>query len=547
MNFKERWRIAGIIATQMRFDGFLESNPSNVARIKEDPQKISRSIKSASKINSLMSTFMIALLATLTIGAAGFGGSVGELNVRLAIGFSFFMALAFVLIFFLNLTTSTGFFTSGAMKLPSILPLSRKDLENLAILAFARVFIAPAVLTVTVFPVACLILFGPLAGLVTFIGCLATVSISLRSLIGFSRWFQVKIHSSGESKLGTIVRMAATIGLVVGIMSIYMLASYVVYIVEAVIVFAESFGGTYLALSLLFPFSFGFLASAVTPGVMFTDWIIPLSSAGMSCLYALIAFVFYRQSGRLLRSLAIAGISTGRTGPLREVNIGIRAPLMAVIRKDMKMATRSVGSAVVFAIPIFLVLMLYPMIAGWSSDGPLRSLTALIAVAYANLFGGLTVVSVMMFDTQGASIHEGLPLSSRLVLRGKTAISIIPYTMTMILVAFLLSLFNPITALIILIPIIAIPLGYAVPMSVGAAMYRYKGDGRAVAINLTSDQKMALLAGFVGAVVGLGPLVCFGVTMLTTGSQIYSLAVQALGTLAMVIMAHYRIPKLLKD
>ncbi len=547
MNFKERWRIAGIIATQMRFDGFLESNPGNVARIKEDPQRISRSVKSASRINSLMSAFMIVLLATLTVGAAGFGGSVGELNVRLAIGFSFFMALAFVLIFFLNLTTTTGFFTSGAMKLPSSLPLSRKDLENLAILAFARVFIAPAVLTATLFPVACLILFGPLAGLVTFIGCLATVSISLRSLIGFSRWFQVKIHSSGESKLGTIVRMAATIGLVVGIMSIYMLASYVVYIVEAVIVFAESFGGTYLVLSLLFPFSFGFLASAVSPGVVFTDWIIPLSSAGMSCLYALIALVFYRQSGRLLRSLAIGGVSTGKTGLLKEIGIETRTPLMAVIRKDVKMATKSVGSAIVFAFPIFLVVMLYPMIAGWSDEGHLRSITALTAVAYANLFAGLTVVSVMMFDTQGASIHEGLPLSSRLVLRGKTAISVIPYMMTMILVAILLSLFNPITPLVVLIPIIAIPLGYAVPMSVGAALYRYKGDGRAVAINLTSDQKMGLLAGFVGAVVGLGPLVCFGITMLLTGSQVYSLIAQMLCTLALVIIAHYRLPRLLRD
>jgi len=547
VNFKERWRIAGIIATQMRFDGFLEGNPGNVARIKEDPQRISRSIKSASKINSLMSTFMIALLATLTIGAAGFGGSVGEFNVRLAVGFSFFMALAFVLIFFLNLTTTTGFFTSGAMKLPSILPLGQKDLENLAILAFTRVFIAPAILTVTVFPAACLVLFGPLTGLVTFIGCLATVSISLRSLIGFSRWFQVKTHSSGESKLGTIVRMAATIGLVVGIMSVYMLASYVYYIVEAVIVFAEAFSGTYLVLSLVFPFSFGFLASSVTPGAIFTDWMIPLSSAGMSLLYALIALVFYRQSGRLLRSLAIGGISTGRTGPLREISIETRAPLLAVIRKDIKMATKSVGSAIVFAIPIFLAVMLYPMIAGWSVEGHLRSITALTAVAYANLFSGLTVVSVMMFDTQGASIHEGLPLSSRLVLRGKTAISIIPYTITMILLAFLLPLFNPITPLVALIPIIAIPLGYAVPMSVGAAVYRYKGDGRAVAINLTSDQKVGMLAGFVGAVVGLGPLVCFGISMLLTGSQVYSLIAQILCTLALVITAHYQIPKLLKD
>jgi hypothetical protein len=117
----------------------------------------------------------------------------------------------------------------------------------------------------------------------------------------------------------------------------------------------------------------------------------------------------------------------------------------------------------------------------------------------------------------------------------------------MILVALLLSLFNPITPLVILIPIVAIPLGYAVPMSVGAAMYRYKGDGRAVAINLASDQRMALIAGFVGAIIGVGPLLGFGITMIMTGSQIFSLSAQALVTLGMVLMAHFQIPKLLKD
>ncbi|MFW9961465.1 MAG: hypothetical protein ACFFDV_10620 [Candidatus Thorarchaeota archaeon] len=547
MNFRERWRLAGIIATQMRFDGFLKNNPGNVARIKENPEKISKTIRSSSRVNSIMSAFMIIMLTVLTIGVTGFDTSIGTLNVRLAVGFSFFMVLAFVLIFFLNLTTTTGFFTSGAMKLPSILPLSKKDLENLAIFAFARVFIAPAVLTVTLFPTACLILFGPLAGFVAFIGCFATISVSLRSLIGFSRWFETKMLSSDESRLGTVVRMAATIGLVVGIMSIYMIASYIPYIVQGVIMFAENFSGTYLVLSVLFPFSFGFLASAVTPGVAFQDLMIPLVSAGMSLLYGSIALLFFRQSGKLLRGLALGGISTGRTGPLREISIETRTPIMAIIRKDMKMATKSVGSAIVFAIPVFLMIMLYPMISGWARDGPLRSITALTAVAYANLFGGLTVVSVMMFDTQGASIHEGLPLSSRLVLRGKTAISIIPYTMTMLFVAILLSLFNPITPLVILIPILAIPLGYVVPMSVGAAMYRYRGDGRAVAINMASDQRMALIAGFVGAVIGLGPLLCFGITMLFTGSQIFSLSAQLVGTLALVIVAHTQIPRLLKD
>ncbi|MHA1909666.1 MAG: hypothetical protein ACW98Y_20370 [Candidatus Thorarchaeota archaeon] len=545
MKFGERWRIAGIIATQMRFDGFLENNPSNVARIKENPEKISRSIRSASRMNSIMSAMMIILLAGMTIGVTGFDVGIGDLNVRLAIGFSFFLLLSFVLMFFLNLTTTTGFFTSGAMKLPSILPISRQELESLAVLAFTRVFIAPAILTLTIFPIASFFLFGAVAGLVAFVGCLANVSVSMRALIGFSRWYQEKTHSTDESRLGTIVRMAATIGLVVGIMSIYMLASYLPFIVEGVLIFAETFSQAYLVLSVVFPFSYGFFVSTVTPGVTFVDPLIPLAAAVMSLVYGVVAVIFFRQSGNLLRGLTYGGASKGRLGPIREIGIETKKPLMAVIRKDMKLATKSIGSAFVFAIPIFLIMMMYPMIANWGP--PTRSMTALTASAYANLFSGISVVSIMMFDSQGASIHEGLPLSSRLILKGKTAISIIPYIVTMILLALLIAMFDPITPLVILIPLIAIPMGYAVPMSVGAAMYRFRGGGRAVAINITADQRMGLLAGAVGAIVGLGPLLGFGFAMMLTGSQIMSLGTQALLTLLMVLVARYQIPKFLKD
>jgi hypothetical protein len=545
VKFGERWRIAGIIATQMRFDGFLENNPSNVARIKENPEKISRSIRSASRMNSIMSAMMIILLAGMTIGVTGFDVGIGDLNVRLAIGFSFFLLLSFVLMFFLNLTTTTGFFTSGAMKLPSILPISRQELESLAVLAFTRVFIAPAILTLTIFPIASFFLFGAVAGLVAFVGCLANVSVSMRALIGFSRWYQEKTHSTDESRLGTIVRMAATIGLVVGIMSIYMLASYLPFIVEGVLIFAETFSQAYLVLSVVFPFSYGFFVSTVTPGVTFVDPLIPLAAAVMSLVYGVVAVIFFRQSGNLLRGLTYGGASKGRLGPIREIGIETKKPLMAVIRKDMKLATKSIGSAFVFAIPIFLIMMMYPMIANWGP--PTRSMTALTASAYANLFSGISVVSIMMFDSQGASIHEGLPLSSRLILKGKTAISIIPYIVTMILLALLIAMFDPITPLVILIPLIAIPMGYAVPMSVGAAMYRFRGGGRAVAINITADQRMGLLAGAVGAIVGLGPLLGFGFAMMLTGSQIMSLGTQALLTLLMVLVARYQIPKFLKD
>ena len=106
---------------------------------------------------------------------------------------------------------------------------------------------------------------------------------------------------------------------------------------------------------------------------------------------------------------------------------------------------------------------------------------------------------------------------------------------------------NPITPLILLIPIIQIPCGYIVGMAVGATIFRIRGGGRAVAINVASDQAMGLLSGAVGALVGIAPLVAYGAVMLITGLQIASLLSQAIIVAVLAAVIWKYVPKLLKD
>ena len=39
MKFRERWKLAGTISSEIRFKGYLDANPSNLARIKEEPER----------------------------------------------------------------------------------------------------------------------------------------------------------------------------------------------------------------------------------------------------------------------------------------------------------------------------------------------------------------------------------------------------------------------------------------------------------------------------------------------------------------------------
>jgi predicted permease len=495
-----------------------------------------------------MTGFILILIAVISLAASAFDTEIGSPDARLAVGFAVYLTLSFVVVFFLNLTTTSGLFSSGAMRLPSTLPLTRVEVEQLNYLTFVRIFIGPVALSLIVFPAGCLLLFGPLVALVSLIACASTVSIAIGALIRVAKWFHKKTHQTDESRLSSIVRVTASIGIVIGMISVYSLGSYRPDLMRFIISLSvEAGSGVFTILALIFPFSFGFMAASAAFGPLIPLSTILAAIAG-TAFYSFIAVLSFRSSGQTLRAVTLGGISTSKPGLLKEVVVDIVSPLRSMIRKDLKLATRNIGSAFIFAIPIFLIVMLFPMLQYWRGpNGFLRSISALTAIEYANLFGGISLVSILMFDTQGASVHEGLPVSSRLILKTKTVIMIVPYLFCMLALDIVVLLNSPITPLVLLIPVVQMPMGYVIGMAVGGAVFRIRGGGRAVAVNVTSDQAMGFVSAFVGALVGIVPLVGYGLMMLFTGSQIISLAAQGLIVLVMVVASWRFIPKLLKD
>ncbi len=545
MKFSERWRLAGIIATEIRFKGFLETNPTNLARVKENPERIAQQIKSSSRFNVMISAVLVITLTAITIGVVGFDIEIGNSEIRMAIGYGLYLLFSFVILFFLNLTTTTGFFVSGAMRLPATLPLTKEALEELSILSFARVFIAPAVLLVTIYPIFSLILFGPLTAVVAFIGCAATVAISMGALLSFAKWFHNKTHSSDETRTSTFVRLAATFGLVLGFLSVYMISNIMYQVVGGIIQFATAVGpAAYWLLSVIFPFSFGFVSSFATYGNLFGLETLAIGLVAMGC-YTLVAVRSYRGAGSMLREVSVGGTTKGRIGLLREVVLEVSSPLKAIVKKDLKLASKNVGSAFMFAIPLFLAFMMYPMITMWGEG--VRSMTAMVASEYANLFAGISVVSILMFDSQGASIQEGLPQSTRKTLTAKTAIAFPIYVFSLIMMAVIIATQPLFTPLLILIPLAQIPVGYAIALLVGGFAYWKRGGGRAVTVSMTSDTAMVMISGALAGLIGMVPLVGYGLTMILTGWHILCLSIQFVVALLLAAIAHRYVNRMLKD
>ena len=103
MNFRERWRIAGVIAQEIRFNGYLDANPSNLSRIKEKPERIISQIKRGSAINSILTGFIVLMIGIFMVAFLFILGSSGNEGLRFAVSISIFLGICFTLILFMNL------------------------------------------------------------------------------------------------------------------------------------------------------------------------------------------------------------------------------------------------------------------------------------------------------------------------------------------------------------------------------------------------------------------------------------------------------------
>lgn len=545
MNFGKRWRIAGVVSMELRFRGYLDANPMGASRIKENPERIMRQIRSSNRMSGLLSAMFISLIGTVSVVGAYFNNAVGSFYLRMALSISFFFVLTFVIVFFMNLMATTGFFGASAMRLLSILPFSRGDLENIILLAFGRVFIAPAVIINVVFPLICLALLGPLVGLVALAGCLITTSFAIGALVKVSRWFYIKSHTSTDSRASTIIRITAGLGIVVGMFAAYGIIGILPTLVQSLVQLSLSFGEIAVSmLALVFPFSIGILAAALLPGMAFSPITIGAAIVS-SILYGFLALVAYMRSGNSLRSVALGGVTTSGKEIRRDISVDIVSPISAIIRKDMKLASRNLGSMVIIVLPILMIFSAYPIVA-LTTEGFLRSSSALVGAGYITSFTGISFIGLLSLDSEGASLHEGLPIDSRMILSAKVRVFTVQFTLAMSVLVVWFALASPITPLLVLLPVIELPCAYSIGYLVGAAVYRMRGGGRVVAINIAGDQAVVFLSMALTAAIGCAPLGAYALTLLATGNHIIALGFQLVVALLEVLVARRVSPRMLK-
>ncbi|MFW9931222.1 MAG: hypothetical protein ACFFDR_01015, partial [Candidatus Thorarchaeota archaeon] len=459
---------------------------------------------------------------------------------------SIFLGIGFVLIFFMNLVSTTGFFSAGAMILPSTLPFSKTDLEGLMLLAFARIFIAPIAMLLVIMPTLVSFVLGVQTGIFVLVSLAAMSILALGALIRVSGWFYSKSQSGDESVLSTIVRIGTGIGMMVGILVAYGAIGYIPAIVDFIIAISSIAGPLIITLlALVFPFSFGFVAATFAYGFVFTLPTI-IASILASAFYFYLGVRTYHTSGRTLKTLALGGVAAAMASSDSLVDLTITSELLALIRKDLRVATRSLGSAMLLVFPFLMIFALWPSLSMSGVVG-IRSMNLLMVVGYSTVFAGLAMIGLLGLDTQGASVYEGIPLRTMQVLNGKIAIFSVSYIFTMILVLVII-LFNTLTSpFLLLIPLFQIPCSYSIGAAIGGTIYLVRGGGRVTAVNLVGDQAMSFLSLIVSCIVGLSPLGGYALTLLNTGDHLLSVLVQLLISFGVAAFLRLTLPRVLKD
>ncbi len=543
MDFQKKWDLAGTVVREARFKAQLSSNPSFRARAKEEPEKIMQSVRQGNIISMVFTTIFVIVLAAVSLGLIVLGDPSQSPITTMTVSLGSFLLLSFVLIFFFNLIGTSGFFMSGVATFPAMLPMSRSDFEDVLFLAFMRIFAGPSLAILTVLPVGFFLLIGPIAGLSAFFACGITVLDSFAVLILVARWYQRKSHEQPGSKLSTVIRVLTGVMLMIGVIAVYSVGNYLPVLVDLLITLSQEYGPIINVLfSLVFPFTVGMLTALATYGLQVPPEIAILTISA-SAFYVFMAFRGYHIARELLRETVMEEIETKAPTEAVSQPLKITSPILAIIKKDLRLATRDLGSLAILIFPLMILVAWAPSLAR-ITEGEIQLFPIISTLIMVQSFAGISVTGLLGIDTQGASIYEGLPLSSMMNLKAKATLFMASYSLFMAVISVLLLAGNPFSLFAILIPLIQLPLGYGLALIVGGVLFRIFGEGRTVGVNPVKNQKATLIAIFVSSVVGSIPLIGLFAGMFLLGHIVGGLALQLLIVIFELFIARSVVPRI---
>ncbi|MEM3747764.1 MAG: hypothetical protein QXN67_09965, partial [Thermoproteota archaeon] len=304
------------------------------------------------------------------------------------------------------------------------LPVSSRDVSKILLMCFIRIFDVPLVAAMLIIPMAYGVSYGSIPGALTVLLSIMITEVfalAIAVFLAFSFYSKV-IKGGGRSSLRTLLRLFYMLVWIIPMFLMYAVMSLAVQMVSLMKTLTQSL--SYL-LTLLYPFSLGFLASLAT-FLKIDDLRTAALLVGSSLLYLALAAYSFKWLVKRVVGIGFGSIATGSRMEVKEVSINPGPPWLGVLKKDLRIASRSPSYFSMLAMPVIQIIIfsftsLYPDAGGASAEflPPMFLLLFMISLLM------VLILPPALLNTESIaySYVGSLPLGKRMLILAKTILS----------------------------------------------------------------------------------------------------------------------------
>jgi len=439
VRFSELWRLSGTAYKEVSFQSIfsLRAGSSLPRSGRRDIKQLVANARMNTLISKLITAGFIGFFAAVIFlpVTTSYTGSTGQEGTALLADVSAFLAVVLFLIVFMGLQVSTSFVSSKIVDVLSPLPLSKQDISRIVFLSFIRIFDIPLIAAAVIFPTVYSLISGSVLGGIISLGGIITAEIFALALTTvLARFFYLRVTSAGgRSKWQTLLRLVFMLVWILPTFAAYLVINFAANIVQSFAGLMQGFSSFSQILALIYPFSYGFLASSLT-FLGQTEYTLLSLSAAASIAYAILAYYCLKWVTRTIRNMGVSAMGRGPREIVKDTLIKPQVPWLGIIRKDLRVASRAPSYASLFFLPIIQTAILAIIFSSSNGLGLTTTLGFLTGMSLITLLLPPTLSSI---EGLASAYMRHLPMRKITLISAKTLLSTLTYALSLIVLSII--------------------------------------------------------------------------------------------------------------
>ncbi len=486
MNLSESWRVSKITYQEIAFNAMLQANKY---RLDFGQHKNAVKFMKMIKRNVLVNKIIISIF--LFMGSISPYFSVLFLHnnlVAYGVALSVSLIISFAFVLFYEMQLLPYLINASGLQTLRLFPLNDKEISFISLLTLLRTIDYP-ILSVIIGQIMLQLIVKSSVIIIILIILLSLLNVSFAISVAlfFSKLFYKFIF--GTSKWG-FIRFLYTLTWGLGVTAIYFLPNMLQGLTPYIENIITNMTNYSILPLLIYPFPLVLLITNPT--------LVPLPLILMSIFYLFIMILSIRNTISFLQNI-VFGYQINIQRTKTNINIKIRNIILAIMIKDLRLASRTPNLAFIFVLPLFEVLFI---ITRFSFEVPSDIISIVDYRVISGIFvGGFLsiLVSLLLLNSEFASITytASLPIKTRTIILAKAFFSMLTYFP--VFIVFLIFSKSMIVSLFILLSII--------PIIAGSIL------GPTIFLLIVNKGSLGAPSLFVSPIYALIPLAIIGITI----------------------------------